>query len=324
MIIKLQSVISNWSTTVHCRQKSLLQSKKIKKMNQIAAINSIKYIWSHPNNQHKKTQSILKYFGYKLYKILKLKPIDIEILQGVKIRCFPKSYTSDCVIHCGLYDYNEMHFMIRYLREEDSFLDIGANIGIYSIIAASKINSGSIYSFEALPENYARLQENIKLNRFQQVHAYPIAISDNKGTVALNIGEGDSLPFISNSHTTNTISVATETLDNLLDNQDISQLTLAKIDIEGAELLALKGAANLLEKQRPIVWIMEINYTVNHFNYSQQDVVDFLESYDYFLYEYNASSNSINPVKLNEKKGLNVLVIAKKYLDFVCERLQQN
>ncbi|PSO76936.1 MAG: hypothetical protein BRC44_14965 [Cyanobacteria bacterium QS_4_48_99] len=57
-----------------------------------------------------------------------------------------------------------MKFLLRYLRDEDSFLDIGANVGVYTLLAASKVRSGWIYSFEALPKNYQRMQENLKLN----------------------------------------------------------------------------------------------------------------------------------------------------------------
>ncbi|MDF5711737.1 MAG: FkbM family methyltransferase [Nostoc sp. S4] len=293
-------------------------------MKNIHAIQSIKYIWNHPNTKNQQIFSVLKYLGWKLYKSLTNHYLDIQILPNVKVRCFPESHSSDCIIHCGLYDYNEMKFLLRYLRDGDSFIDIGANIGIYTLLAASKLSSGSIYSFEVLPKNYARLLENLRLNQLKQVKTYAIAVSDRVGTTALNIAEGDSMPFITATATNNTITVPTDTLDNLLDNQSLPSLTLAKMDIEGAELLAFKGGTLLLKQQCPHVWILEINNTVENLGHSQQDVVDFLENYGYGLYHYDADTNQIISINLKTKTGLNILAIADNYLDFVRERLADN
>ena len=111
------------------------------------------------------------------------------------------------------------------------------------------------------------------------------------------------------------------TLDNLLGNDSIEHLTLAKIDIEGAELLAFRGATTLLQKQRPHVWVVELNNTVNHFSHTKQDVIDYLSYYDYHLYRYDADENQLFLIKLEQKQGNNVLAIADGHLDFVKSRL---
>jgi FkbM family methyltransferase len=287
------------------------------------AIKTLRYIWTHPNCKNQQIQSILKFIGWQFYKRLTNKYFDIELIHNVKIRCYPDSYSAATALYCGLYDYNEMNFLLRYLRGNDSFLDIGANVGIYTLLAASKIQSGSVYSFEVLPKNYNRLIQNLKLNQFQQVKSYAIAVSDFTGNTALNIAEGDSMPFITNNVTDNTITVTTDTLDNLLQYESVANLTLAKMDIEGAEILALKGAVSLLKKQRPYVWIMEINDTVNNFGWQKQDVVNFLEDYGYSLYQYDADTNQIQAITVEQKQGNNVLAIADSALDFVRDRLNE-
>lgn len=287
------------------------------------ALNTIGYIWSHPNCRHQNAESILKFICWQFYKRLTHRNLDLQLLPDVKIRCYPDSRSAASVLYCGLYDYDEMNFLLRYLRPEDSFLDIGANVGVYTLLAASKIRSGSIYSFEVLPKNYERLQENIRINQFPQVKTYEIAVSDQTGAIALNLAEGDSMPFITHVAANNTITVPTDTLDNLLKNQPLANLTLAKMDIEGAEILALKGALSLLKQQRPRVWILEINDTVSHFGHQKQDLVDFLHSYGYNLYRYSADSNQISRITLDQKQGNNVLAIAESAVDFVRTRIAE-
>lgn len=287
------------------------------------AIQTISYIWTHPNCQQHKLKSLIKFFSWQFYKRLTHRFLDFKLLPSVKLRCYPDSYSTSAVLYCGLYDYDEMNFLLRYLRAEDSFLDIGANVGVYTLLAASKIRSGYIYSFEALSKNYTRLQENLQINQFEQVKTYELAVSNQTGSVALNLAEGDSKPFITSTITNNTIAVSTDTLDNLLQNQPIANLTLAKMDIEGAELLALKGAVSLLKKQCPQVWILEINDSVNNFGHQKQDLVNFLNSYGYNLYGYSADTNQVFPITLEQQQGNNVLAIADSAVDFVRDRLAE-
>ena len=163
----------------------------------LLGLKTLNYIWTHPNCKHKKIRSILNFLFWQSYKRITHKFWDIKICESIKLRCYPDSQSASAVIYCGLYDYNEMNFLLRYLRKEDSFLDIGANIGVYTLLAASKIKSGFIYSFEALPKNYQRLEENLKLNKLTQVKPYSIAISNSTGNITINITESDSTAFIS-------------------------------------------------------------------------------------------------------------------------------
>lgn len=288
------------------------------------ALQTLNYIWTHPNCRNRQIQSISKFVAWQLYKRLTGRHWDIFLLPNVKLRCYPDSYSAAAVLYCGLYDYDEMNFLLRYLRHDDSFLDIGANIGVYTLLAASKITTGRIYSFEPFPKNYTRLQENLKINQFEQVKTYATAISNLTGIVALNPAEGDSMPFLTPTATNQTIRVTTDTLNNLLEKQSLSNLTLAKMDIEGAELLALKGATSLLSQHHPSVWMLEINDTVSHFNHSQQDLVDFLSNYGYSLYHYTADTNQIHRITWQQMQGNNILAIADCVLDFVCDRLSQS
>ncbi|NEP54634.1 MAG: FkbM family methyltransferase, partial [Moorea sp. SIO3C2] len=151
----------------------------------------------------------------------------------------------------------------------------------------------------------------------------------------LNLAEGDSMPFITPEGTTadlpqnsvsatrspNAIKVPTDTLDNILPDNSLANLTLAKMDIEGAEILALKGATSMLEQQRPYVWILEILDDVNYFGYQKQDILNLLKNYGYSLYSYNADTNQLKSITLDQKQGNNVLAIADSALDFVRDRL---
>jgi FkbM family methyltransferase len=285
---------------------------------------TLKYIWLHPNCKDRKILAILRFLAWQAYKRITNRYLDINLVSNLKIRCYPDSYSAASVLYCGIYDYHEMNFLLRFLRAEDSFLDVGANIGIYTLLAASKIKSGSIYSFEPLPKNYTRLLENIELNQLNVVETFQMAISDFIGDTAFELVDADSRSYITQSPINKNITVATNTLDNVLANKKIDSLTLGKIDIEGAEILAFKGATLLFQKQLPPIWIIEINDTVNNFEHQKQDVVNLLQNYGYSLYKYDADICKLSPVEIPEKETKNVLAIADFALNWVKTRLELN
>jgi FkbM family methyltransferase len=291
-------------------------------MNNTFAIGTFNYIWSHPSSRQRQIRSITTFIGWQFYKRITKQAIDIQLVPNIKLRCYPDSRSASSVLYCGLYDYHDMNFLLRYLRSEDAFLDVGANVGVYTLLAASIIRSGAVYSFEALPKNYERLVENLQLNNLQQVKPFAIAISDSQGSIALDLAEGDSMPFITSQSSDRTITVPTNTLDQLLHDHPKESCTLGKMDIEGAEILALKGATRLLEQQRPPVWVLEINDAVKNFGHEKQDVVDLLKGYGYSLYAYNVDTNQLCPISLAEQDGNNVLAIADSAIEFVRDRLE--
>src|SRR5438046_719960 len=105
----------------------------------------IQSIWRHPANRDQQFQAVLRFFSWQCSKRVfgRARVIDFH---GKKLRCFPKSTSTSAALYFnGLADYWEMSFMQAYLRSADNFLDIGANAGVYSILAYACVgDSGSI------------------------------------------------------------------------------------------------------------------------------------------------------------------------------------
>lgn len=144
-------------------------------------------------------------------------------------------------------------FVLRRLQPGDGFVDVGANIGFFSLLASRKVGSrGSVVSIEASPEIFALLQSNISRNR-AQVRALNFAASDSRGQLALYPGDECNCG-------TTTIAAAPDTaakavveaapLDELLTPNEAMQARLVKIDVEGAEAAVIAGADSLLKRSR--------------------------------------------------------------------------
>lgn len=168
-----------------------------------------------------------------------------EIQFGLQLRLYPLDNLGDrFLLFMPKFSHQEeFMFMSEYLRPDSTFIDIGGNMGIFSLTAAKYINqTGRILSFEPNPTLIERFKFNNEINGFDQlIETYQFGIADKEGSFRLS-QKGTNLggASIVNTGGDYYIMVKCRPLLNVLREQNIQQIDLLKIDIEGAEPLALK------------------------------------------------------------------------------------
>jgi FkbM family methyltransferase len=178
----------------------------------------------------------------------------------------------------------------RQLTTPDAVvIDIGANIGYYSIIAAHKAAAGQVYAFEPYSAARRQLQRNIDVNHFRHIEALPFAVSDHAGTQALYISAKDNTSMTGLAPATNfsgnTETVQTVALDGWADARGLSRIDLLKIDVEGAEISVLSSMARILQRYRPLVFIEVRGQHLQKFGKTADDIYRLFSGHDYQPYE---------------------------------------
>lgn len=283
-------------------------------------IDVVRYIWSHPANRKRQFPALYRALMWQIKKRLIFEHLDINIFGGLSLRCYPDSPSASLVIYCDeCPDYHEMQFMRRYLRPGDNFLDVGANIGVYTLLAVSKIGStGRVLAFEPGPEARRRLTENIRINELGNVEVHACALGDRVGVV----------DFLNQCDTTNRIQTAADVgksvvsvpLERLDDVVEID-CALGKIDIEGAEPIALRGAQRMLKEANPPVWLLELNGSLHAFGFTESTFSDWLslQGYDIGLYDADRHELSFTHPQPWEQSP-NVFAVARNRKLQVAER----
>jgi FkbM family methyltransferase len=280
----------------------------------------LRYIWSHPANRKRRVRAVFKALTWQIEKRLKRGYRDIAVFDGLTLRCYPDSPSASLVIYCDESpDYHEMHFMRRYLRSGDNVLDVGANIGVYSLLAASRVGpSGSVLSFEPGPEALRRLTENLRLNKLDNVKVQAYALGDHSGQV----------DFINCCDTTNRMQTEADEGKSIiavpvarLDDVIWLDCAFGKMDIEGAEPVALRGAERLLREANPPVWLLEINGSLHAFGFTEAVFSAWLGEQGYDLGLYDADRQELSFT--NSQPWLvspNVFAVARNKKQHVAQR----
>src|SRR5688572_5732002 len=158
-------------------------------------------------------------------------------------------------IYFGSYERKEMLMLSKISNPNWVALDIGANIGYYTVFLEKKLNCTTVHAFEPSPREYQLLRENVESNHCKNIVTHNIALGDEESTIKLytsseNIGKNSIINF---DRSDQEVTVPMKVLDVFILQLGITQIDFVKIDVEGAEPMVLKGAAETLKKFKPII-----------------------------------------------------------------------
>jgi FkbM family methyltransferase len=146
----------------------------------------------------------------------------------------------------------------KFLSPGAVAFDVGANQGLFT--AAFGSVASTVVAVEPIPWQAERVRANIKLNGHTQAHVVEAAISDTVGEAALDLSSGDTAASIARSNKARkSIKVATTTLDQLADRFGLKRVDIVKLDVEGAELMALDGGRNMIQTFKPVLCLEASN-----------------------------------------------------------------
>jgi FkbM family methyltransferase len=164
-----------------------------------------------------------------------------------RMRFFPSAVSSMAWVYPERLSAEEA-FVARALRPGDSYVDVGANVGLLALRAASVVGpTGRVVAIEAHPRTASFLANNVRLNGFGNVAVERVAVGDTPGELAFTDRRSDDQNAVAPDGA-GPVQVAVTTLDALVPASRLPHVHLLKIDVEGFELAALRGAAQLLAR----------------------------------------------------------------------------
>jgi FkbM family methyltransferase len=252
---------------------------------------TLSFIVRHPANRRRRVRALFVFTAWQLWKRTTHRPITATYWRGLRVRVHPDSKSAGLALYTGLPEYDDMLFTDRFLKPGDVVIDVGANIGLYSLLAASKTGSGRVVALEPHPVAAQRLRENVALNRLQNVEVRAEAAGAEAGSAQLTANLDTINHIVSDRPADGTITVPVRTLDSLVDPGE--QVALVKLDAEGFESAVLAGASRLLHDRAVAAWIVEVNGLGGRYGSDDQTVLERFEEFGYSPFRYSADDHQL-------------------------------
>lgn len=246
--------------------------------------NLLKYVWDHPLNADGRLDALLRVLRWQFAARLMPGLIALPYVQGTWLFATRGMTGATGNWYCGLHEVHEMAFVLHLLLPEEHFVDVGANVGSYTVLAGGRVKA-RVTAVEPIPATFAHLQRNVALNDMaDRVRCCQVGLSDKSGALRFSSGldtvnhvlaEGEDLPGV---------DVPVMRLDDLVSQE---APVLMKIDVEGHELAVLNGGAATLGNPRLLAVIMETNGSGVRYGVSDDQLIAVMRGHGFSPFGYD-------------------------------------
>lgn len=214
----------------------------------------------HPLGRRHPVRTAWKFLSWQLRARLSPGPHEVAFVDGTKLWARRGETGVTTNIYAGLDEFADMAFVAHALRPDDLFLDIGANAGSYTVLAAGSAGA-RVIAVEPLPATVGRLEENVRLNGLEaRVRVVPCVVSSEPGRRRITSGHDTKNRVVQDEagpgNGPGTVEVEATTVDRLLGG---ACPFIVKLDVEGHEAAVLAGAEAMLASPGPAAILVEIS-----------------------------------------------------------------
>ncbi len=255
----------------------------------------LRFILNHPLNRQHKLRALGRFLRWQVGSRLAPGPVIIPFVEGTRLISRPGLMGATGIFYTGLYEFEEMAFTLHALRPGDRFIDIGAHIGAFSLLAAGVVGADCL-AIEPVPASFAYLQDNLNLNGLRgKVRALNVGIAAQPGRLPFTTTKGAAngvIPVRAHGMPPNAmppddmpphIEIDVLPLDTL--TVDFAP-TLLKIDVEGYEHEVIAGAAKTLADDRLIAILIELRGHGARYGFDEDIIHRRLLDYGFQPYSY--------------------------------------
>jgi FkbM family methyltransferase len=223
-------------------------------------------------------------------------------LEDLKVRIHPNDDLSRALYVSGLYEPSTLDVLQRVLSPGATFIDVGANAGLFSMFASRRVGPGGrVFAFEPSEREYRRLLDHVEVNRLSNVTAVHQAIGGQAGSVSLRVASfpnaghntiGGSFAY-PGVETAQIEQVDVVTLDQFVRDIRLARVDAIKMDIEGSEHAALSGSREVLDRFRPAMIVELEARALSGQGATPGGIIDLLGAAQYAVYRIGPAAELI-------------------------------
>jgi len=275
-----------------------------------------RFVVNHPVNKNHRIAAIRDLLKWQLGSRLVPGEVVFNWIEGTKLVVTNGEAGLTGNVYSGLHEFEDMGFLLHFLRPADNFFDIGSNRGSYTVLASGVCRATTI-AFEPIPATFAKLRANVRINDLDDL------------VTPMNVGLGDrqcNLWFSESLDAANHIVEVDTNISKVsvpvvrLDDATSLVPALIKIDVEGFEMSVFSGATRILSNNDLKGLIVEINESGAKYGYSDRDLICLLNKYGFRAFSYNPRVRLLKESSVGSQCSGNVLFL--RDLPYIENRIQ--
>jgi FkbM family methyltransferase len=258
----------------------------------VSVFSTLRFILHHPLNRDRPLTALVNYARWQIGSRLVPGQVVVPFVTPTRLLVTPGMTGATQNIYCGLQEFEEMALLLHTLRPGDLFVDVGANIGSYTILAAGAAGADCI-AFEPVRQTFDHLQANVRINDLQsRVRAHNIGIAASRGTLVFTSSLDTVNHVLSSGETCEQQErIPVQSLDDALSGSEPP--TFIKIDVEGFETEVIRGARTTLKSRSLLVIVVELNGSGQKYGYDEMQLHESLRDSGFQSVRYDPFARAL-------------------------------
>ncbi len=279
----------------------------------------LRFVTDHPLNAGRRFDALGRFTRWQIgSRMLPGTAVAVPFVNQSRLLITPGMTGATGNIYTGLHEFEDMGFLLHVLREDDLFVDIGANVGSYTVLAGAAIGAHCV-SVEPLPATYEHLLDNIYLNRMpDRVTALNIGLGREEGTLRFSSGYDTMNHVLAEDETgVPATEVPVRRLDTVVGQ---AQPAVLKIDVEGFETEVILGGEATLAQSSLLAVIMELNGSGRRYGYEEAVIHQTMLDHGFQTFSYRPLTRDLIALDSTNTNSGNTLYL--KNVEQVVERVK--
>ncbi len=283
------------------------------------SLRTFRFLLEHPLSSKNKPKAFHRFLSWQIRSRLIGKPVAYEFVNKSRLLVYPGMTGATGNIYAGLHEFNDMAFVLHALRPEDLFVDVGANIGSYTVLAGAAVGATCV-SVEPVPSTFRHLVENIDLNDLKNsVECLNIGLGKESSTLRFSADEDTMNHVVADLETCNNYTdVKVQSLDDVLGRR---HPTVIKIDVEGWESNVIAGAQRVFSGKEPMAILIEFGLG-DRYGFNEKALYQKILDFGFERATYRPFERSLTHFNTQQLSGGNMLFI--RQLDYFKERVESS
>jgi FkbM family methyltransferase len=282
-----------------------------------ALLDTLRFVTSHPLNRKRPIQALVAWAKWQLGSRLVPGAVAVNFVNDVQILVAPGMTGATGNVYAGLHEFQDMSFVLHCLRAGDLFVDVGANVGSYTLLAGGGAGANCL-AVEPILSTFRQLAKNIALNDLKEtVSLFNVAVGHEEGKIRFTLGL-DTENHVADeleAKLRDTLEVDLTTLDTIVAGR---KPRVIKIDVEGFETNVISGGHRTLSDTSLCAVLIELNGLGMRYGFDEERIHQKMLGYGFCPFVYAPLERSLSRAPGKNRSG-NTLYV--KNLDFVSDRL---
>ncbi len=269
-------------------------------------------MFRHPIGRRQKSKTLMRFIRWQVGSRILGESVAMPFVKNTRLLVCTGMHGATMNLYVGLQEFDDMAFLLHLVRPGDTCIDVGANVGVYTLLAAG-VRQAQVIAIEPVPDTYEQFLDNINLNRLgSNVVSHNVGVAAEEGELRFSVSLGPTNHVLRPGEGGAAVTVPVKMLDAVAAD---SSPVLVKVDVEGFEQEVIRGGTNVFSNPSLLAIVIELNGLGTQYGFDDHTIDLMLREFGFVPAHYSPFERELTVIGVPNSTGNTLYIRPSAELD---------